>query len=132
MFIDKNSIQIKTGNGNYINMGQYIVEARYGYNKLYSEKSGRALSGKMTGKLIGIFPKIILQFGKLTKSQLETIAPILDSARQTVRYYDPKKKSYVTMQTYTGDYEITNKYVIGTKRRNEGFSVSFIAIDRRR
>jgi hypothetical protein len=132
MFIDKNSIQIKVGNGNYINMGQYIVEARYSYNKLYAEKSGRALSGKMTGKLIGIFPKIILQFGKLTKSQLEALTPIFDSAKQTVRYYDPKKKAYTTMETYTGDYEIVNKYIIGSKRKNEGFQISFIAVDRRR
>jgi len=126
MFIDKNSLII-----NGINMGQYIVEAKYGYNKLWSSDSGRNLAGTQSGTLIGIFPKIILQFRKLTKAELEIIVPILDSSGQTVTYYDPKKKTNVTMTTYTGDYEITNKYVIGNDRKNEGFSCSFISTRKR-
>lgn len=126
MFIDKNSITI-----NGINMGQYIVEAKYGYNKLWGSDTGRNLSGDNTGTLIGIFVKIILQFRKLTKSELEIITPILDSSNQMVTYYDPTKKAYVTMQTYTGDYEISNKSIINGNRKNEGFSCSFIAVSRR-
>lgn len=132
MFIDKDSIQIKIGNGNYIKMGQYITEAKYGYNKLWSSDSGRNLAGTQSGTLIGIFPKIILQFRKLTKSELETLVPIFDSARQTVKYYDPRKKAYITIQTYTGDYEITNKSIVSEdNKNNESFSLSFIAIKKR-
>lgn len=133
MFINKNSIQIKkAGDETYTNMGNYIVEAKYGYNKLWSSDSGRNLAGTQTGTLIGIFPKITLQFRKLTKSELELLTPIFDSARQTVSYYDPRKKAQITMQTYTGDYEITNKHIVsGTSRKNEGFSISFIAIRKR-
>jgi hypothetical protein len=87
--------------------------------------------GTQSGTLIGIFPKLILQFGKLTKAQLEVITPILDSASQTVTYYDPTKKANVTMATYTGDYEITNKNIISGNAKNEGFSCSFIAIRKR-
>jgi hypothetical protein len=126
MFIDKNSIII-----NNVNMGQYLVEAKYSFNKLWSNDSGRNLAGTMSGTLIGIFPKLILQFRKLTKAELEIIVPILDSPRQTTTYYDPNKKANVTMETYTGDYEITNKYVINGDRKNEGFSCSFIATSRR-
>ncbi len=126
MFIDKNSIVI-----NGINMGQYIVEAKYGYNKLWANDSGRNLAGVMSGTLIGIFPKLILQFRKLTKSELELIAPILDSANQTVRYYDPNKKANVTMTTYTGDYEVINKNIINNYNKNEGFECSFISIRKR-
>ena len=126
MFLDKNSIII-----NDVNMGQYIVQAQYSYNKLWSSDSGRNLAGVQSGTLIGIFPKIILQFGKLTKDELEVIVPILDSARQNVTYYDPKKKQKITIETYTGDYEIVNKYIIGTNRKNEGFTCSFIATSKR-
>ena len=126
MFLDKNSIVI-----NGVSIGQYIVEAKYGYNKLWSSDSGRNLAGEQSGTLIGIFPKIILQFRKLTKTELETITPILDSARQTVTYYDPNKKRNVTMTTYTGDYEISNKGMINRGRKNEGFSCSFIAVRKR-
>ena len=125
MFIDKNSLIV-----NNINLGNYIVEARYGYNKLWSSDSGRNLAGTQSGTLIGIFPKIIVQFRKLTQTELETLAPILDSARQTVQYYDSNKKAMTTMTTYTGDYEVINKGIIG-HIKNEGFQISFISTKRR-
>lgn len=126
MFLDKNSIII-----NGVNFGQYITEAKYGYNKLWAPDSGRNLAGVQTGTLVGIFPKIILQFRKLTKAELEAIVPILDSAYQTVQYYDPNKKAKISMQTYTGDYEISDKTVIGNNRKNGSFSISFIAVRKR-
>lgn len=127
MFIDKNSIII-----NNVNIGQYIVQASYQYNKLWADDTGRNLSGKFSGSLIGTFPKLVLQFRALTKAELEIIIPILDSARQNVTYYDPYKKASVTIQTYTGDYEIVNKNIIGNEgTKNEGFSCSFIAISKR-
>lgn len=126
MFIDKNSIII-----NGVSMGQYIVQAEYGYNKLFANDSGRSLSGEMVATLIGIFPKIILQFRKLTKAELEVIVPILDSATQNVTYYDPNKKATITITTYTGDYSVINKNIINGDRKNEGFSCSFISTRKR-
>lgn len=129
MFINKNSLII-----NNVNFGNYIVQAKYGYNKIWGPNSGRNLAGKQTGTLIGIFPKIVVTFRKLTKSELEIIIPILDSKQQTVSYYDPRKKTQVTMQTYTGDYEIVNKNIIGgtSNHKNESFEISFISIERRK
>lgn len=126
MLIDKNSIMI-----NNVSMGQYLVEAKYGYNKLWSSDSGRNLAGKQSGTLLGIFPKIILQFRKLTKSEVELLTPIFDSATQSVTYYDPFKKANRTMTTYTGDWELTNTSIIDSEHKNEGFSISFIAVSRR-
>ena len=126
MFINKDSIII-----NGVNMGNYLVEAKYGYNKLWSGDSGRTLSGGMSGSLVGIFVKIILQFKPMTKEELEVIVPILDSVNQTVSYYDPKKKAQTTMTTYTGDYEIVNRNIISGDITNEGFSCSFIATRKR-
>jgi len=131
LFTDKNSIKIKVGSGNYVNMGQYLLEAKYGFNKLWSSDSGRNLKGTQSGTLIGIFPKLTLTFRKLTKAELEIIVPLLDSAKQTVSYYDPKKKTQTTMTTYTGDYEITNKRIINGNVKNESFSVSFISTKKR-
>jgi len=132
MFTEKiNGLQVKTGNNAYTDLGQYIVEAKYGYNKLWSKDSGRNLAGKQSGTLVGIFPKIIVEFRRLAKDEFELLAPILDSTRQKVKYYDPIKKTYVEMDTYTGDYEITNRAIIDAYHRNEGFNISFIAIQRR-
>lgn len=125
MFINKDSLIV-----NGINLGRYIVQATYSYNKLWSSDSGRNLAGEQSGTLVGIFPKIVVQFRKLTQTELEDLAPVLDSARQTVQYYDPKKKAMTTMTTYTGDYEVVNKGIIGHVK-NEGFQISFIATKRR-
>lgn len=125
MFINKDSLIV-----NGINLGRYIVQATYSYNKLWSSDSGRNLAGEQSGTLVGIFPKIVVQFRKLTKTELEDLASVLDSARQTVQYYDPNKKTMTTMTTYTGDYEVVNKGIIGHVK-NEGFQISFIATKRR-
>ena len=127
MFIDKESLYV-----NGINLGMYITEAKFSYNKLWAPDSGRNLSGSQTGTLVGNFVKIIVNFRKLTKSDLETLAPVLDSARQTVTYYDPNKRAMTSMTTYTGDYEVVNKGIVANgHHKNEGFSISFIATKRR-
>lgn len=133
MFIDKDSIQIQTsGMASPLSLGKYLTEAKYGYNKLWAgNDSGRNLKGDATGTLIGIFVKIVLQFRPLNKTEVELLAPILDSARQSLTYYDPVKKANVTMNTYSGDYEITDKNIIDGMFKNEGFSCSFIAVSKR-
>ena len=123
MFVNKDSIIIDG-----ISMGQYLVDAKYGYHKLWASDSGRNLAGKQTGTLIGIFPKLVLQFRSLTKEELHLLAPILDSARQTTQYYDINKGQMTTMPTYTGDWEVVNKSI----NKNEGFSCSFISTEKRR
>lgn len=122
MYVEKNSIII-----NGISMGQYIVEAKFSYPKLWAGDSGRNLAGKMSGTLIGIFPKLILQFRPLTKEELNIIAPILDSAYQNVTYYDPTENANLNITTYTGDWEITNTNL----NQNQGFSCSFISTEKR-
>ena len=100
MFIDVNSIKLykTSSDSNPLNISSYLVEAKYSYNKLWDEKSGRNLNGKQVGTLIGIFPKITLSFRKLTKTELEGLVPYLDRANQYIRYYDPRKKAYVKMK----------------------------------
>lgn len=127
MFIDKDSLIIDG-----INMGQYITEVEYGFNKLWASDSGRNLAGTQSGTLIGIFPKLKPNFKKLTREELELIAPILDKATQNVTYYDPVKKRMITMSTYTGDWATLNRNTFSNvARANESFSISFISRKKR-
>lgn len=126
MFIDKNSLIV-----NGLNLGPFLLEAKFGYNKIWASDTGRNMAGTYTGTLIGIFPKIIVQFRKLTREEIELLVPILDSATQNVQYYDPFKKRKITMDTYTGDYELTNKRIIDSIGKNEGFNISFISRKKR-
>jgi hypothetical protein len=109
-------------------MGQYLLSAKYEHNKLWGKDTGRNLAGKMSGTLMGIFPKLTLTFRKLTVAEMNIITPILDSDWQEVTYYDPALDRDVTMETYTGDWNYENKRIV---EKNESFSCSFIATERR-
>ena len=127
MFINEDSLIIDG-----INMGKYVTEVEYGYNKLWSSDSGRNLAGVQSGTLIGIFPKLKVNFRKLTKAELEMIAPILDKPTQNVTYYDPVLKRAYTMSTYTGDWATLNRNTFeNVAKANESFSISFIARKKR-
>lgn len=122
MFVDKDSIII-----NGISMGQYLVQAEFQYNKLWADDTGRNLAGVQSGTLIGIFPKLILQFRRLNQEELHLIAPILDSTNQTVKYFDINYNKMITITTYTGDWSVITRGI----GKNEGFSCSFISTKRR-
>lgn len=127
MFIDKNSLKV-----NNISIGEFITSVEFQFNKLWGEDSGRNLAGEQSGTFLGVFPKIIVNFRKLSKNEIELLAPMLDSAYQTVSYYDPVKHTTVNMSTYTGDYSYINNGIIDSlKYKNEGFQISFIAVSRR-
>lgn len=127
MFIDKDSLIVDG-----INLGEYVTEVKYGFNKLWADDSGRNLAGVQSGTLIGIFPKLEVSFKKLTREELETIAPILDKATQNTTYYDPVKKRLYTMSTYTGDWATLNRNTFSNvARANEAFSISFISRKKR-
>ena len=122
MFINKDSIMI-----NGVSMGQYLLQADYEFNKLWGNDTGRNLAGTMSGTLIGVFPKLVLTFRRLSKEELNVIAPILDSANQSVTYYDPSKNANVTMTTYTGDWKYTSKRI----NSGSSFEISFISVEKR-
>lgn len=122
MYVDRNSVII-----NNINMGQYLTQAEFQYNKLWASDSGRNLAGTQKGTLIGIFPKLILTFRPLTKDEVHYLAPIFDSARQTTQYYDDNKARMVTMTTYTGDWKAVSKKI----DKCESFDISFISTKKR-
>ena len=77
MYIDKNSLKVKIGNQEYVNLGQYITSVEYQFNKLWGPDSGRNLAGEQSGTLLGIFPKLVVSFRRLTKSEIELLTPIL-------------------------------------------------------
>ena len=127
MYVNKDSLIIDG-----INMAEYVTEVEYGFNKLWANDSGRNLAGTQSGTLIGIFPKLKVNFKKLTRNELELLAPILDKAQQETKYYDPVKKEMTTMSTYTGDWATLNRNTFtNVARANESFSISFISRKKR-
>lgn len=123
MFLDKDSIYMDD-----ISMGQYLTQAKYGYHKIWSSDSGRSLSGKMTGTLVGIFPKFTFSFRSLNPDELTYLAPHFDNARQIIKYIDPNKNTQLSTETYAGDWEIVYKNI----KKGQAFDLSFVSVDRRK
>lgn len=119
---------------NGINITPYLTNIVFEYNKVWASDTGRnVLSGKYTGTLIGIFPKFQLTFRKLTQAEIEYLIPIFDGGTQNVTYYDPNKKEKITIQTYAGDYSITQRNMFSkVAKAGQSFNVNLIATDRRR
>ena len=128
MLIDENSFMV-----NNHKLAQYVTEIKYGYNKIWGSDAGRnTIDGSYSGTFVGVFPKIQVTFGCLTQQQIERLAPILDSAFQEVVYYDPNKKRLLTIQTYTGDYELSQQCLFSdVATAGRPFTISFIATKRR-
>ena len=118
---------------NGINITPYLTEITISYNKLWGSDTGRnSLSGKYSGTLVGVFPKFSCTFRKLTQSEIENLAPVLDSAFQTTQYYDPHKQQKITIQTYSGDYELSQSNLFSkVAKSGKPFKISFIAVTKR-
>lgn len=118
---------------NDINITPYLTSCTFGYNKLWGSDTGRnSLSGKYSGTLIGVFPKFECTFRKLTKTEIEALAPVFDSVTQQVTYYDPNKKQKITIETYSGDYTIEQSNLYSkVAKSGKGVKISFIATAKR-
>lgn len=133
MFLDKDSLYIKKSGGSYVNLGTYLTQVEYGYNKLWGNDTGRSLSGKTTGSFLGVVPKLKLNFRRLNRTELETLSPILNSPWQTTKFYYPDSRSFIEIQTYTGDWATLNKHSFeNVAKANEPFEISVIATTPRR
>ena len=129
MIIDRNSLiasYTKGGTTHTIYLADYLTKANLGFNKLWDADSGRNLAKSVVGSF-DIFPKVICSFKPLNKTEIDTIAPLLNASRQSITYYDPEKQTNYTMTTYTGDWSVDIKQ----PKLDEPFNVSFIATTRR-
>ena len=122
MFDNKDSVEISLNGINYISLGQYLVNAKFGKHKEWSSDTGRTMSHKMKGSLGAIFDKITLYFGRLDDTQIGIIAPYLDAEKQYVRFTHTDGTTKI-METYSSDWEVVYKRM----KVGEAFNCSLIA-----
>lgn len=104
--------------------GKILTPFKIGRHKLWGEDTGRVMSGEMQGTLIGIFPKLTVLFYPKTPTELANLMIALDSASQSLDYYNPKTQSLSSFGTYTNDYEVN---LINLDPYYAEVQVSFIA-----
>lgn len=125
MITSEEKLYVSTNNGTtWVDLTPYLLDIKWIWSKGWGNDTGRNLKGTFSGSFLGVFPKITLTIKPLTKSELDTLAPILDSARQKIRYYDPNKHIQTIMDTYTGDWENSQQNL---DKIDQSFSISFIA-----
>ena len=86
-----------------------MISYKVQYNKLWSEDSGRNIAGENKGTLVGIFPKILLEFGSMNEDEMAEFLSWADLPEITVTWYDAKIKGTRTASYYTNSPEIDLK-----------------------
>lgn len=123
MLIDKDSLIIDG-----VKMAQYLTKAKFGYHKIWSSDTGRALSGDNSGTLKGIYPKITMTFRKLNEEEVGIILSLFNKAECKVTFYNPDlKKKIVNMSCYSNDQEMEQQYL----GKIEGYSSAVISNKKR-
>ena len=107
----------------------HIVSYKIGRAKLWKD-SERNMSGDVRATLIGIFPKIQLEVGYTTQTEMSQLTQILDKDFFTVTWFDVRIQETISTKYYASDYdvELDNK----AKGRYKPFSVSLVPVSKRR
>lgn len=80
-----------------------LVEYKVNRAKLWRD-ADRNMQGEVRATLVGVFPKIELNFNVMTQDRLQAICALLDQAYFSVTYFDPFVGNTRTAQFYAGDY----------------------------
>ncbi|MEG1495634.1 MAG: hypothetical protein RR406_05005 [Bacilli bacterium] len=80
-----------------------IINYGLTYAKIWSSDSGRGMDGRNGGTLVGIFPKIVLNVGKMTEDEMSIFLSLVNKANGSVTYYDTEFKRAITESFYFGD-----------------------------
>ena len=103
-----------------------LKQYKISYSKLW-KNADRNMDGAVSATLIGVFPKLELEFGGvLTEDDISSIATKLNAAYFSVAYFDVKQKATRTAQFYASDY--TASLMDKAKGLYEPFTVSLVPV----
>lgn len=118
MFINKDSLII-----NDISIGQYLINATYGFYDTWSEDTGfNTLSGKFVGTFKGTYPKITLQFRKLKPEEIIHLTNTIFRTQIQRIVFDDIDGSRKTINTHKGDLAIKFNGI----NKSDGFTFDFV------
>ncbi len=112
--------EVKIGTTELKNLKKFEVERA----KLWLD-ADRNMAGEMKATLIGVFPKLSIEFNYTTEAEAKAILALLEPAVLSVTYWDTKAGGYKTADYYAGD--CTVPYWSKSKAMYMPFSVNLIA-----
>lgn len=100
-----------------------LIKYEISYNKLWADDSGRDMAGNNKGTLIGIFPKIQVEVGSYTASEMDEFLSKANKAELSIRWYDAQSmKQWDDISYYINDFAISVK----NSGKYNGFSFNLI------
>lgn len=98
----------------------------YGSNKLWEEGTGREYkAGEFNGTLIGLFPKLEVEFAPQSALELSNLIKECEKTSQTITYYSPITMTPQTREFYSNDFSINlSRAITGDY---DTFKVNFIS-----
>ena len=107
----------------------HVTQYKIGRSKLWKD-ADRNMNGDVRATLIGIFPKIQLEIGVTTQSEMATLTQLLDRENFEVEWFDVRIQRTIKTNYYASDYEIE----LLDKERGlyKPFSVNLVPISKRR
>ena len=109
-------------NGTFVPLGKKTAY-KVAYSKLWSSDTGRSMTGENKGTLIGIFPKITVELGRMSEEDMSAIINLTMQARADVKYYDVGKRELVTASFYFGDVSAEIEKQRSMYHMGMGFSI---------
>lgn len=111
-----------------------LLKYQCGYMKLWSDDTGRSLTGAWKGTLIGIFPKLTITIPEQYNNDRSLILRVFNSDLKKVKYYDTEKKQFIEKTFYFGDVIDEVHHAVGDNQNNikhKALDVEIVATTRR-
>lgn len=118
---DINSIKV---NGVHLKAFDKIYSYKVSYNKVFDEDSGRNADYEMEGTLIGVFPRLDLEIGRLTFDEASELLSVSNIANFEFSWFDFETQTFLSSDYYMSNPSVEIRKL--SNKKTEPFSISII------
>jgi len=118
---DINSIKV---NGVHLKAFDKIYSYKVSYNKVFDEDSGRNADYEMEGTLIGVFPRLDLEIGRLTFDEASELLGVSNIANFEFSWFDFETQTFLSSDYYMSNPSVEIRKL--SNKKTEPFSISII------
>ena len=118
---DINSIKV---NGVHLKAFDKIYSYKVSYNKVFDEDSGRNADYEMEGTLIGVFPRLDLEIGRLTFDEASELLGVSNIANFEFSWFDFETQTFLSSDYYMSNPSVEIRKL--SNKKTEPFTISII------
>ena len=111
-------------NGVHLKAFDKIYSYKVSYNKVFDEDSGRNADYEMEGTLIGVFPRLDLEIGRLTFDEASELLGVSNIANFEFSWFDFETQTFLSSDYYMSNPSVEIRKL--SNKKTEPFSISII------